>query len=77
MVKDTNMTELEKCECVLYLMTITPIMKIEGEKMGAMGILQVIDDGVIACMYRVCSKCSKIYMTCILLWQSFCTIREE
>ena len=34
-------------------MTITPIIKIEREKMGAMGILQVIDDGIFVCICRV------------------------
>ena len=40
------MTGLEKCECVSSVMTIAPELNIDREKMGAMGILLVIDDGV-------------------------------
>ena len=33
-------------------MTIAPILKIEREKMGTMGILLLIDDGVYVCICR-------------------------
>ena len=45
-VKDTNMTELEKCDSVLSIMTIAPILKFERDKMGSMRVIQVINDGV-------------------------------
>ena len=47
------MTELEKCECVLSVMTITPILKIEEKTMGTMGILLVVYDGVYVCICKV------------------------
>ena len=50
---DTNMTELEKCDCVSYVMTIVPIIKIDREKMGAMTIMQVIYDAVYVFVCRV------------------------
>ena len=37
-IKDTNMTALEKCDCVSSIMTIAPILKLMN-KMGAMRIL--------------------------------------
>ena len=40
------MTELEKCECVSSVMAIAPVLNIDVEKMGEMGILLVIYDGV-------------------------------
>ena len=55
-VKDTHMTELEKWKCVSYIMTIAPVWKIDREKMGAMGILQVIYNGVYVCICNVYSS---------------------
>ena len=52
-MKDTNITYLEKLTFVLSLMTTTPIMKIERETIGAMGIIQVIYYGVYVCICRV------------------------
>ena len=40
------MIELNYFECVSYVMTIALVLNIDREKMGAMGILLVIDDGV-------------------------------
>ena len=51
--KYTHITELEKIECVSSVMTITPLLKIDREKMGAMGILLVIDYGVYVCICTV------------------------
>ena len=47
------MKELEKWECVSSVMTIAPVLNIDREKMGAMGILLIIDDGVYVCIYTV------------------------
>ena len=52
-MKDTNNRELEKCECVSSVMNITHIMNMETQIIGAMGILQVIDDGVFVCICSV------------------------
>ena len=45
-VKDTEIKELEKCECVSSVMTIAPVLKIDRSKMGTLVILLRIDDGV-------------------------------
>ena len=37
---------MEKCECKSSVMTIAPVLNIEREKMGTIGILLRIDDGV-------------------------------
>ena len=36
-VKEKEIKELEKCECVSYVMTIAPVLNIEGEKNGYPG----------------------------------------
>ena len=43
----------DKCNSVLSVMTISPILKLEREKMGATRILQVINDGIYLCIYRI------------------------
>ena len=52
-VKDTHMTELEKCEYVSSVMNIAPVLNIDREKMGDVGILLEIDDGVYVCICTV------------------------
>ena len=37
---------MEKCECVSSIMTMAPVLHIEREPMGPLGILMRIDDGV-------------------------------
>ena len=51
--KDTKTKDLEKCDCLSSVMTIEPLLNIDREKMGAMRIIQVINDGVYVCIYRV------------------------
>ena len=58
-VKCTNMTELEKCDCLSSVTTIAHILNIGREKKGAMRILQVINDGVYVCICRVFSDVFK------------------
>ena len=52
-MKDIEIKELEKCECVSSVMTIAPVLNIEREKMGNLGILLKIDDGVYVCICTV------------------------
>ena len=49
MVKDTEIKELEKYECVSSLITIAPVLNIDRSKMGTLGILLRIDDGFYVC----------------------------
>ena len=67
-VKDTHLTELEKCECVSSVMTISPVLNIDREKMGDMGILLIIDGSVYVCICNVYSYVfKKSYATRIRL----------
>ena len=50
---DTAVEELEKCECVPSVMTISSVLHIEKEPMGPVGILLTIDDGVYVCICSV------------------------
>ena len=58
-MKDTHITDLVKCECVLTIMTIAPLLNIDREKVVAMRILLAIDDGVYACICTVYSSVFK------------------
>ena len=42
-------------------MDIAPLLTVDREKMGAMSILQIINDGVYVCISRVFSDVFKIY----------------
>ena len=53
------MTELDKCECVSSVMAIAPVLNIDKEKMGAIGILLVIDDVVYVCICTIYSSVLK------------------
>ena len=50
------MQELEKYECVSSVITIAPVLNIELQKMGPLGILMIIDDGVYVCICTVYLK---------------------
>ena len=57
------MRELEKSECVNPVMTITPIMNIERQNWGALGVLQVIHDGVFVCTCNIFYNITKTTTT--------------
>ena len=57
-MKDTEIEELEKCECVLSVMTIASVLHIERKQMGPLGILMRIDDGVYV---YICTVYSKVF----------------
>ena len=50
---------LESGECVSSVMTIAPVLNIERQKMGTLGILMIIDDVVYVCKCTVYSYVSK------------------
>ena len=58
-MKDTEIEELEKCECVSYVITIAPVLNIEREKMGTLGILLKIEDDVYVCICTVYTEILK------------------
>ena len=60
-VKDTHMIELEKCECVSYVITIAYVLNTDREKMGTLEILLKIDDGVYVFICKVYSYVFKEY----------------
>ena len=55
------MAKCENCEYVLSVMTITPIIKLEREKTGAVRIILVIIDVVCVCICRVYLDAFKEY----------------
>ena len=58
-VKYIEIKELEKCESVSSVMTISPLLNIDRSKIGTLGILTRIDDGVYVCNCTVYSYVSK------------------
>ena len=56
---DTEIEELEKCECVSSIINIASVLHIEREQMGPPEILLRIDDGVYVCICTVYSKVLK------------------
>ena len=53
---DTTIEELDKCECVSSVIKIAPVLYIDNEKMGTLGFLMRINDGVYVCICSVYSK---------------------
>ena len=51
-------------------MTITPLMKLEREEMGAIMIILVIDDGVYASIYKVYFSIFKKYTSHAFFYES-------
>ena len=68
--KDTNITELEKRDCVSSVMTIAPLSMIDREKMGAVHILQIIYGDVYVCICRVYSYVFKKYTSHAFVYDS-------
>ena len=56
---DTTIEDLDKCECVSSVIKIAPLLGIEREKMGPLGILLRINDGVYVCICSVYPKILK------------------
>ena len=69
-MKNTEIEELEKCECVSSVITIAPVFNIEREKMGPLIILMRIDDGVYVCNFTVYSDALKQHTQHALVYDS-------
>ena len=60
-MKETEIEDLEKCECVSSVMTIASVLNIEREPMGPLEILPIIYDGVYVCIWYIYSNILKIW----------------
>ena len=58
---DKTIDELDKCECVSSVIKIEPVLDIDRDKMGTLGIMTRIKDSVYVC---ICSVYSKILKEC-------------
>ena len=52
-VKNSHISEIEKCACVTNVMNITPMSGIEEVKWVAVSILKTVNDGVYICTCNV------------------------
>ena len=72
-VMDTAMYELENCEFVSSVIKIESVLDIEREKMGILGIIMRINDGVYVCMCSVYSTISKEHTEHAFVYDSYFT----
>ena len=64
---------LEKCECVSFVIKTEAVLHIEREKMGTLGILMRINDGVYVCICSVYSNIWKEFTQHAFLYDSYFT----
>ena len=70
---DTTIEELDKCECVSSVIKISPVFGIDNDKMGALGILMRINDGVYVCICSFYSKILKLWTQHAFVYDSYFT----
>ena len=70
---ETTIYELDKCECVSSVIKIEPVLDIERDKMGILGILMRIKDGVYVCICSVYSTISKEHTEHAFVYDSYFT----
>ena len=76
-MKDTEIEELGKCECVSSVMTIAYVINIEIEKMGPLGIFMITDDGVYVCNCTVYSYVLKQHTQHAFVYNSYFSTKEN
>ena len=69
----TTIDELVKCECASSVIKISPVLGIDNEKMGALGILMIINDGVNVCICSVYSKRVKLWTQHAFVYDGYFT----
>ena len=70
-MKNTETKELGKCEFVSSVTTIVPVLNIEREQMGPLGILTRIDDDVYVYTCSVYSKVLKQHTKHTFVYDSY------
>ena len=68
---DTTIEYLDKCECVSSIIKIAPVLGIEREKMGPLGILLRINDDVYVCICSVYSNILKQWAQHAFVYDSY------
>ena len=74
---DTEIEELEKCECVSSVMTIASVLNIEREPMGPLEILPIIYDGVYVCIWYIYSNILKIWTQHAFVYDGYFTTKVK
>ena len=72
-VMDTTIEELDKCECVSSVIKIVPVLGIGRDKMGPLGILMRINDGVYVCRCSIYSNILKQWTQHAFVYDSYFT----
>ena len=70
-MKEKEIEDLEKCECVSSVMTIASVLNIEREQIGTLGILLIIDDGVYVCICTVYPEILKQHTQHAIFYDSY------
>ena len=68
---------MEKCECVSSVMTIALVLNTERKKMGPLGILTIIDDGVYVWNCTVYSYVSKQFTQHAFVYDSNLSTKDK
>ena len=76
-MNDTEIKELEKCESVSSVMTISPLLNIDRSKMYTLGIRMIIDYGVYVCNCTVYSYVSKQFTQHAFVYDSNFSKKEK
>ena len=76
-VKDTEIIELGNFECVSSVITISPVLNIERNEMGPLGILVRIYYGVYICNCYVCYYVSKQFTQHTFVYDSHFLTKEK
>ena len=74
---ETTIEELDKCECVSSVINIAPVLSIERGKMGTLGILMRINDGVYVCICSIYSKILKLWTQHTFFYDSYFTTKVK
>ena len=76
-VKDTDIKELEIFEFVSSVMTIAPVLNTDRSKMGTLGILLRIYDGVYVCNFTIYSYTLKQFTQHAFFHDSHFSTKEK
>ena len=76
-MKDTKIEELEKCECVSSVINISSVLNIDQEKLGNLGILMRIDDGVYVFICTLYSNVLKQHTKHAFFYDSYFSTKEK
>ena len=74
---DTTIEELDNCECLSSVIKTAPVFGIDNDKMGALEILMIINDGVYVYICYVYSRILKLWTQHAFVYDSYFTTKVK